>query len=165
MCRITPASLLAVFVLASAACITSGCATAHRTEPDRTGGIAIDFFIEKADYAAAYYHVQTDGTIGYGGARDARNRKTTWTGDMADKQIDRLQAILKEHDLLADSPQCAHEADAPRYNITIRSNAGRNRIRVQGECPPLEQLHNHLREIAKARFEHIIDTLPRPERP
>jgi hypothetical protein len=142
----------------------AGCAGTATTENARqlAGGLALDLLVERTDGSRAFYRVFPDGTLGYGGGADARSRRITWTGTMTEQQVEHLARLVDEHGWHMREPKDGPNPDEVVFRIDLRTAEGRFRYRVRGDSPAILPVYNHLREIALLRFEHVIETLPRP---
>lgn len=157
--RIVTALMIVMNLLAA-----NGCAGAQKSGSDghRTGGIALDMLIEHEDGRRSFYRVFPDGTLGFAGGSDARQRRITWTGMMSDEQIEELVRLIDEHGWRASEPAAGDNRGEVTYRIDLRCPEGRYRYRVNGDSPAVMPIYNHVHEIAMQRFEHVIETLPRP---
>ncbi|MCH8153460.1 MAG: hypothetical protein IH830_13935 [Planctomycetes bacterium] len=158
------AHLLAALLAAS---MFPGCARSGAAESLwGTGGIALEMLVRGEGHLAALYRVQPDGTIGFGGGTDARNRRVTWTGQMTAQEIEQLRSLLQQHGWFHAVPSSTSSAaDAKRsYRIKLSWPQGRWRRHITGISPHITPLHDLLEQIARRRLEEddAIKALPQP---
>lgn len=118
--------------------------------------------IEESKNKAAYYTVDTDGTLGFGGGLDARFERITWTGPMQDDELAELLALIERNQLFERKPVGTGEPKSLRWRFEVSGPKGWKRSRLTGECPILRQVYELLDAISRRRFEGILETLPKP---
>ena len=94
---------LAAVALVSTAGVGAGCASTPEVESP-TGGRTLSLHARHADNVQALYIVEDDGTLSFGGGRDAWLDKTTWNGPMTQAEIAELFALVDEHDWFEKAP-------------------------------------------------------------
>ena len=109
------------------------------------------------------YRVSADGTIGYGGGADARNRTITWTGQMTPGEIDELRALLQQHGWFRGAPRSTGEPKERVSRIKL-SHAGRSHsYKVRGRSPDVTPVEKLLDRVARRRLERFLESLPKAE--
>jgi hypothetical protein len=148
------------------AAMTTGCAGSLRSgdAADRTGGLTLELYIERDDDSREFYRVLTDGTIGFGGATDARMRQATWTGTMTDDEVSTLLSLIEQHTWRQQEPASGSNPDEIDFRIDLRTPQGRRQYHVKGRSEAVLPVYHHLRQISLRRFDHIMDRLPQPSR-
>lgn len=111
---------------------------------------------------AAYYTLDSDGTLGFGGGMDARFNRISWTGSMQDEELSELLALIEQNQLFERQPVCSGEPKTLRWRFEVSGPKGWKRSRLTGECPILRQVYELLDEISRRRFDGILETLPKP---
>lgn len=128
-----------------------------------TGGLKLELLVHGEANLAVLYRVSRDGTIGYGGGADARNRTITWTGQMTPGEIDELHALLQQHGWFDGAPRSTGEPQERVSRIKLR-HAGRSySYKVRGISPDVTPIEQLLDRVARRRFERFLESLPKPE--
>ncbi len=126
-----------------------------------TGGIKLELLVQGEANLAVLYRVSEDGTIGYGGGADARNRTITWTGQMTPGEIDELRALLQQHGWFRGAPRSTGEPQERVSRIKL-SHAGRSHsYKVRGSSPEVTPIEQLLDRVARRRFERFLESLPK----
>ena len=111
---------------------------------------------------AAYYTVDSNGTLGFGGGMDARFNRISWTGSMQDEELSELLALIEQNQLFDRKPVGNGEPKSLRWRFEVSGPKGWKRSRLTGECPILRQVYELLDASSRKRFDGIIETLPKP---
>ncbi|MCH7602220.1 MAG: hypothetical protein IIB54_05600 [Planctomycetes bacterium] len=118
--------------------------------------------IEESGNMAAYYTVDSDGTLGFGGGLDARFDRISWTGSMQDDELSELLALIEQNQLFERKPVGTGEPKSLRWRFELSGPKGWKRSRLTGECPILRQVYELLDASSRKRFDGILETLPKP---
>lgn len=141
-----------------------GCASnpaARERLPDRTDGLDLRLYIEMNEHTAVLYRVRPEGTLSFGGGRDAFFGHMSWTGDMTDEEIAQLHALLDEHAWFVREPRSNGEPQDYRIEINATgSQRARARYRIQGKSAAVEPIADFLSQIALRRLQPELDRLP-----
>lgn len=140
--------------------LVTGCAST--SQASRTGGVTLTLRIEESGNMAAYYTVDSDGTIGFGGGLDARFDRISWTGSMQDEELSELLALIEQNQLFERKPVGTGEPKSLRWRFELSGPKGWNRSRLTGECPILRQVYELLDASSRRRFEGILESLTKP---
>jgi hypothetical protein len=159
-CRSTrpvPAMLLAALLGAA------GCAVprAGDTRPDVMSA-QVELFVDHGDGALELYRVERDGTIHFGGGRDARERRTTWQDRLSDAEIADLEQVIADHGGFRLVPDSSAEPRDRTARLTLRSGDGTIRHEVRGGSEAIESLRSALDRIARRRHDRVLQSLPEP---
>ncbi len=131
-----------------------------------TGGIKLELRVHGEANLAVLYRVSEDGTIGYGGGADARNRTITWTGQMTPGEIDELRALLQKHGWFRGAPRSTGEPRKRVSRIKLSHDGRRHSYKVRGRSPDITPVEELLDRVARRRFERFLESLPKaPTRP
>ncbi len=131
-----------------------------------TGGFKLELRVHGEANLAVLYRVSEDGTIGYGGGADARNRTITWTGQMTPGEIDELRALLQKHGWFRGAPRSTGEPRKRVSRIKLSHDGRRHSYKVRGRSPDITPVEELLDRVARRRFERFLESLPKaPTRP
>jgi hypothetical protein len=151
---IRAALMLVVTVVAVA-----GCATLGERGDDVTGGRTVEMYVVEDGSRFARYLVDRDGSLSFAGGRDAQASKYTWTGPLTEEELDRLFALIDEHEWAERDP--ASVADpGPTYTIRFRGPRIRRNFTVVGDSPDVRPVAELLAEASKRRNEEFLRELP-----
>ena len=82
-------------VIAALAALLAGCSASDPGSATR--GLSLEMWMQGGENRAAFYRLETDGTLGFGGGADALSHNITWTGPLTAGEIERLWVLLDEH--------------------------------------------------------------------
>lgn len=131
--------------------VLSGCASKQVSEggPD---ALPLPFALEvrkvSADHRMTYYVLDADGTLHFGGGRQAGVRNAKRLGTISDAKRMQLWQLIRQHDLLNASGQMFSEATEATYEVKVEAGGHRNRLRsVDDRVPGLDRLEAALFEM------------------
>jgi hypothetical protein len=129
-----------------------------------TRGLSLEVWDRGLENRAVLYRVETDGTISFGGGRDAINQRISWTGPLTADEVDQLWVLLEDHGWLSGEVRAASTGEPRRRQcrIQLRWPGGRKRFRFRGENPDVEPVEALLAEASRRRLQGDLETLPRP---
>lgn len=157
--RLAIQTLLAGLLLATLAACTS---TSGVGDPSTaTGGISLEVESRNTDSQhMALYLVSPDGTLDWGGGRNAMNGTTTWQGTLSTEQIAALRTLLEEDGWFDGKPKGSGTPRSRIGRVMLRSERGNRRYELRGECPAFDRLAALLESAARGRHEAHLNTLP-----
>ena len=152
-------------VIAALAALLAGCSASDPGSATR--GLSLEVWDRGAENLAVLYRVQTDGTLSFGGGRDAINQRTSWTGPLTAEEIDQLWVLLADYGWLSGDVKAASTGEPRKRICRIRMSwpGGAKRYKIRGENPDVEPVETLLAEVSRRRLERDLETLPRPSRP
>ena len=131
--------------------------------PSPTDGMALQLElrdIDKTQYAR--FRVEPDGTLVYWGGKDVLFDKVTWTGSIDAKQGRELTALVRRESPL-DSFSPAGDDAQPTWTLELAEHGRLVEHIVHGEVPCMRVLYDALQKYTSARFDAVVDALPRPD--
>ncbi len=138
-----------------------GCAVRRATDSP-TGGVSLRLAVVDEPNSRALYRVEADGSLSFGGGLDAVRRKTSWTGQMTEAEIDELLALLERDGWFQGEPADGDELSGRVYEVTVHGPQGRQRYKLRGESTAGRELNVLLDRIARRRFDSFLDRFSRP---
>lgn len=150
----TPGLVATLVVLAATGCAPRGGADSP------TGGLSLRLKVTGDENLAALYEVSADGVLAFGGGIDAQRDRVTWEGAMTGPEIDRLRALVEEHEWYTRRPVSSGEPKERRYRIKLRWPGGGKYYKVRGASPDVVQVQELLDKIARRRFDAYLRSLP-----
>jgi hypothetical protein len=153
-----------MIVLAAWFTLLGGCASGPSSAdgPDITGGLSLRMMIARPGDSFALYEVRTDGTLLYGGGRDALNDHFTWTGPLTAEEIAELNRLVDEHGWFERDIASESDAEGIKTMITVRRAGAKRAFTVRGVSPRVEPVEALMRSAAQRRHDEFIRTLPQP---
>ena len=140
-----------------------GCATARSAAAGATGGVTLRLYKHDQEGGAmTLYEMKRDGTLGFGGGRDAQFDRITWTGAMTEPEIEELLALIEQYEWFESGPDGSDEPQGLSYRISLSGPKGSKRYRIKGSCESLIAIETLLERISRRRLEPILDKLPKP---
>ena len=159
---------LAVAGLAAATGLAA-CSLGGGDPGSATGGLALELRLRGEGNLAALYRVEPDGTIGFGGGADARNRRTTWTGTMTPGEIAELRELLEKHGWFEGGPASTGDPPQRVCHIKLTWPQGRRHYKVKGASADVTAVYELLDRVARRRLDPVLEMLPkastRPQEP
>ena len=155
--------LLLALLMVSAGCSSSGGWYAPVAGPSPTGGMALQLElqdIEQTQYAR--FRVESDGTLVYWGGKDVLFDKVTWTGSIDDEQGRELVALVRRESPL-DSFSPAGDDAQPTWTLELAEHGRLVEHTVHGDVPCMRVLYDTLQRYTSARFDAVVDALPRAD--
>lgn len=140
----------------------AGCASPAKNSP--TGGLELTMYVHDGTGAETYYHVQRDGSLGFGGGLKARFFQTTWADQMSSDEINQLRGLLAAQNWFRPPPESTNRPPEHVYRVVINAPENHKQFRVKGESEALRPIHNWLDAIARRRLEPELRSLPAPSR-
>ncbi len=145
-----------------AAIVLGGCAVRSATDSP-TGGVSLRMAVVDEPNSRALYRVEADGSLSFGGGLDAVRRKTSWTGQMTEAEIDELLALLERDGWFRGEPADRDGPNGRVYEVTVCGPEGRQRYKLRGESAAAGELNDLLDRIARRRFDSFLERFPRAE--
>jgi hypothetical protein len=153
-----------VIVLAWLALLT-GCATDGsilHPMPDQMSGLFLEISVEKPPDSFALYSVKKDGTISFGGGKEARQGETTWTDELSDEERVKIVAMVEQFGWLHSGPVSSKTNPEHEYAVSARRGSTRMSVEVTGDNPQVVEMVSYLDQICRRRFDAFIESLPQP---
>ncbi|MHC4613644.1 MAG: hypothetical protein ACYTAU_08730 [Planctomycetota bacterium] len=149
-------------VVAALAVVLAGCSAADPGSATR--GLSLEVWDRGLENRAVLYRVETDGTISFGGGRDAIQQSVSWTGPLTAEEIDQLWVLLEDHGWFSGEVRAASTGEPRRRQcwIRLRWPGGKKRIRFRGENPDVDPVEALLAEASRRRLQGDLKTLPQP---
>ncbi len=145
----------------------AGCASSSKWYvsaggPSPTGGMALQLELrDTEENQFARFRVEPDGTLVYWGGKDVLFDKVTWTGSI-DAEQGRSLAELVRRERPLDSFSPAGEDAQPTWVLELAEHGSLTDHTVHGEVPCMRAIYDTLQQFASARFDTVLDALPRP---
>ena len=155
------------FLLLALLAVSAGCSSSGRwygpvTGPSPTDGMGLQLELSNSDTSQyARFRVEPDGTLVYWGGKDVLFDKVTWTGSIDAKQGRELVALVRRESPL-DSFSPAGDDAQPTWTLELAEHGRLVEHIVHGEVPCMRVLYDALQKYTSARFDAVIDALPRP---
>jgi hypothetical protein len=162
-----PGRLIAVFFLSVIGALIGGCATSspsgavHPTASQPTGGVTLELYSRDAERRESYYELRRDGTLAWGGGRDALVRSTSWTGPLRPEEIQQLLTLLEQQHWFEVKPKSTRQPKWQLYDLRLSHPGNVRERRVIGRWEAIESVEQLLRGAALRRLEPDIASLPR----
>lgn len=158
-----PSSRVVLVALTLPVALT-GCASGGATDTSsRTGGVSLVVDLRDVDaIKATYWTVSTEGAIGFGGGRDAMNRRVTWSGTMTDEEIAQLVELLRRDGWLAGTVTATGTPKNRITDVTVRGPDGRKHVDLRGQCDAADRLAELLMQSSTGRHQDFMKQLPLP---
>lgn len=157
-CRVLRLAVVSVLLATMASCTsTSGVGDPSTA----TGGVRLE--VESRDTESqlmALYVVSPNGTLDWGGGRNAMQGTTTWQGTLTAEQIAALRTLLEEDGWFDGRPKGSGTPRSKVGRVMLRSDRGNRRYELRGECPAFDRLVALLESAARGRHEAHLNTLP-----
>ena len=161
-----PSALLAqamrAFAVAGLVLLSACASTRGVGDPNTpTGGVAVE--VESRDSESlkiSLYRVWPDGTIDWGGGRDAMNSVTTWEGLMGQSEIASMRQLLEQDGWYDGRPKGSGTPKTATATVVVKSAAGSRTTTIRGSSPELERLLEVLRQATKGRHDGYMRKLP-----
>src|SRR5436190_13540769 len=120
--------VLALFI--SASCSSSSHVPPTPAELAKASPYAVELELSVHDEtdSNSFYHVNREGTIGWGGAMQALLNETVWTGPMSNEERKQLHDLLIEHHWFDRDPVSTNEPKKRIYRATVSGVEGSNRF-------------------------------------
>ena len=148
-------ALLAFALLA--ACATSGVGN----PASATGGTYVDCSVTDGDeLKAVHWIVSPDGTIEFGGGRDAMNNTMTWKGKMSQQEIDALRALLEDDGWYAGTVAGTGTPKNRNVHVVVKYSDGTRKFNIQGRCDEADRLEALLQRASAGRLDPYLKKLP-----
>lgn len=155
------ASLLLVLLTMQAGC-TAKNSWVVPTGTSPTDGLGIQLELRNIDTNQfARFRVEPDGGFTYWGGKDVLFDAITWQGSVDSAQGAELDRIVRTRGLL-QMQSAGSDGVQPTWDIRLFDGGRQRSYIVHGENASLEELFSYLQKLASARFETILDALPKP---
>ncbi len=102
--------------------------------------------------------VVRNNEVSYGGGLNAIENKTTWDGSMNSKQ----RALFDKYISTLDISHGFIQEGVGKYSICIQRGFEENKIVLPLTDSNATNVYDLLLEVAEARFDETLDTLPKP---
>ncbi len=139
--------------------LLGGCAVRIATESP-TGGVSLRMTVVSEPNRTALYRIEVDGSLSFGGGLDAVQRKTSWTGQMTEAEIDELLALLERDGWFRGEPADGDGPNGRVYEVAVCGPEGRQRYTLRGESTAAGELDDLLGRIARRRFDSFLERFP-----
>jgi hypothetical protein len=123
-------------------------------------GLELDL-TNSAQQQYARYQVRADGTVLFWGGTDAVFDRVTWKGTLDTEQAEELAELVRGGDWLTDPPRGDGEGD-DIWTISVLEPDRRSDFIVHGHAIRVDEVWALLQLAASARFQDVLDALPRP---
>jgi hypothetical protein len=148
------------------AAVLAGCVGRPGLDPgSRTQGVELDLWLRGEENLAIYYEVAQEGTIGFGGGADGRQRRISWTGPLTDDEIERLRELLQRDGWYTGDVVATGEPRKREVRIHLCWPGGGKRYKLRGESPDIAPVLDLLEEASRRRLEGTLRELPQPSKP
>ncbi len=114
---------------------------------------------------AVIYRVDQDGSIHFGGGKDAQLNKTSWAGKLTQQEIEQLRASLDEQGWFTAEPASSSTDADRKYRIELRWPEGNRSYKVAGKGSKIAPIEDLLIKIANRRHDVFLDSLPQGSEP
>ena len=143
--------------------IAGGCGgTSDNDGEDITGGISLELGVRKDENSFSLYSLQKDGTLTFAGGNDARSRHPSWTGAITAEQANEVTALVREAGWLDREPAKGNSKDSIKWEVKLQGPKGKRSFTAYGDRPEFRAVADELDELARARFEEYLKTMPKP---
>ncbi len=159
MTRIAARSTTAVaaFVLA----VLAGCAVTGPadTGPDLTGGRTWELYTAR-EGAMARYRIDPDGTLHFGGGRDAMGGRFSWSGPLTAAELDELVELIDEASWF-DGPEPVGDDSGRTWALSERMGMKVRRVSVEGDTEKLREVYDLLSTASRRRYGDFLESMPK----
>ena len=127
-----------------------------------TDGLGIQLELRNTDTNQfARFRVEPDGAFTYWGGKDVLFDAITWEGAVDSTRGAVLDRIVRARGLL-QMQSGGTDGVQPTWDVQLFDDGRQRSFIVHGENAALEELFSYLQNLASARFETILDALPKP---
>ena len=147
--------------------VIGGCASSDATVSSAptaghpTGGVTLELYARDADQRQSYYELRRDGTLGWGGGRDALNQTPSWTGAMLAHEIDELLVLLEQAQWFQAKPKSTRVPEGQLYELRLTHRDNLRTRQVTGRWEAIEPIERLLYNASLRRLDPQIEALPR----
>lgn len=152
-------------VVATAAALLSGCASAPLAPPHEAGsptdGLGLELWFARIPTVQyQYFVVKADGTLEFGGGMAALNRQTEWKGKLTAEEGKTVRTLIDEAGwLTAESPN-KKDGETPLAEIALMADGKSREVTISGANPQVQAVVDALQQVANQRLERYMRRLP-----
>jgi hypothetical protein len=143
--------------------LATGVGCGQKAEgPDLTGGVELRLAHRGQGNALATFDLAQDGTLTYSGGADARNDLPTWSGQLTAEQAASVVELARAAGWFESAPERGDKKDPTRWEVELSAPGVDREFVAFGDRAEIRAVYDRLEQLARARFDAYLQTLPKP---